>query len=153
VVEKFRHKSQRMNDSQPGFARGAVMANLSSSHPSKSRGDVSDLDRRAANLGANASASRLKGPQYARLPILSIYMRCEEPRLPRKPPLWEQDHVETMPVVLMEAARHWGFGARFVTGYIQMNNGSHGTTHAWAEIDIPGSGLIPRTKCMRVERV
>ncbi len=43
-------------------------------------------------------------------------------------------------VLLMEAARYWGFGARFVTGYIQMNEGQHGSTHAWTEIYIPGAG-------------
>jgi transglutaminase-like putative cysteine protease len=43
-------------------------------------------------------------------------------------------------VLMMEAARHWGFGARFVTGYIQMDEGQHGATHAWTEIYIPGAG-------------
>jgi transglutaminase-like putative cysteine protease len=43
-------------------------------------------------------------------------------------------------VFMMEAARHWGFGARFVTGYIQMGEGQHGATHAWTEIYIPGAG-------------
>jgi transglutaminase-like putative cysteine protease len=43
-------------------------------------------------------------------------------------------------VLMMEAARHWGFGARFVTGYIQMNEGQHGATHAWTDIYIPGAG-------------
>ena len=33
-----------------------------------------------------------------------------------------------------------GFGARFVTGYIQMREGQHGATHAWTEIYIPGAG-------------
>jgi transglutaminase-like putative cysteine protease len=43
-------------------------------------------------------------------------------------------------VLMMEAARNWGFGARFVTGYIQMGEGQHGATHAWTEIYIPGAG-------------
>jgi transglutaminase-like putative cysteine protease len=43
-------------------------------------------------------------------------------------------------VLMMEAARHWGFGARFVTGYIMMGVGQHGATHAWTEIYIPGAG-------------
>jgi len=43
-------------------------------------------------------------------------------------------------VFMMEAARHWGFAARFVTGYIQMGEGQHGSTHAWTEIYVPGSG-------------
>jgi len=43
-------------------------------------------------------------------------------------------------VLMMEAARHWGFGARFVSGYIQMAEGQHGSTHAWTEIYLPGAG-------------
>jgi transglutaminase-like putative cysteine protease len=43
-------------------------------------------------------------------------------------------------VFMMEAARHWGFGARFVSGYIQMGEGQHGATHAWTEIYMPGAG-------------
>jgi transglutaminase-like putative cysteine protease len=43
-------------------------------------------------------------------------------------------------VLMMEAARHWGFGARFVTGYIQMQEGQHGATHAWTEVYLPGAG-------------
>lgn len=43
-------------------------------------------------------------------------------------------------VLMMEAVRHLGFGARFVTGYIQMGEGQHGATHAWTEIYIPGAG-------------
>ncbi len=31
-------------------------------------------------------------------------------------------------VFMMEAARHWGFAARFVTGYFQMAEGRHGAT-------------------------
>jgi transglutaminase-like putative cysteine protease len=41
---------------------------------------------------------------------------------------------------MMEAARHLGFGARFVTGYIQMGEGQHRATHAWTEIYLSGSG-------------
>jgi len=43
-------------------------------------------------------------------------------------------------VLMMDAVRHWGFGARFMTGYIQMENFQHGATHAWTEIYIPGAG-------------
>lgn len=43
-------------------------------------------------------------------------------------------------VFMMEAARHWGFAARFVTGYIQMGEGQHGATHAWTEVYLPGAG-------------
>lgn len=43
-------------------------------------------------------------------------------------------------VLMMEAARYWGFAARFVTGYIQMAEGQHGATHAWTEVYLPGAG-------------
>jgi transglutaminase-like putative cysteine protease len=53
-------------------------------------------------------------------------------------------------VLLIEAARSLGFGARVVTGYLY-NPGADGrssvaigagTTHAWADIYVPGSGWI-----------
>ena len=50
------------------------------------------------------------------------------------------DPAATIAVLMMEAARYWGFGARFVTGYIQMGEGQHGATHAWTEIYLPGAG-------------
>jgi transglutaminase-like putative cysteine protease len=53
-------------------------------------------------------------------------------------------------VLLIEAARSLGFGARVVTGYLYRPcaDGASaaaigaGTTHAWADIYVPGSGWI-----------
>jgi transglutaminase-like putative cysteine protease len=42
--------------------------------------------------------------------------------------------------LMMEAARQWGFAARFVSGYLQLGAEQHGATHAWTEIYIPGAG-------------
>src|SRR5580658_7939789 len=53
-------------------------------------------------------------------------------------------------VLLIEAARSLGFGARVVTGYLYRAHADGasaaavgaGTTHAWADIYVPGSGWI-----------
>lgn len=53
-------------------------------------------------------------------------------------------------VLLIEAARSLGFGARVVTGYLYRPSAvgalvgaiGAGTTHAWADIYVPGSGWI-----------
>src|SRR6266480_3462371 len=52
-------------------------------------------------------------------------------------------------VLLIEAARSLGFGARVVTGYLYNPSADGhttavtgaGTTHAWADIYLPGAGL------------
>jgi transglutaminase-like putative cysteine protease len=61
-------------------------------------------------------------------------------QLPCQTLAWGTGSCRDFAVFMMEAARHWGFGARFVTGYIQMGEGQHGATHAWTEIYIPGAG-------------
>jgi transglutaminase-like putative cysteine protease len=48
-------------------------------------------------------------------------------------------------VLLIEAARSLGFGARVVTGYLHSPSTTAfgaGTTHAWADIYVPGSGWM-----------
>ena len=54
-------------------------------------------------------------------------------------------------LLLIEAARHLGFGARFVSGYLYdpLLDGAHGdamqgggATHAWADIYLPGAGWV-----------
>lgn len=53
-------------------------------------------------------------------------------------------------LLFIEAARHLGFGARFVTGYLYdpaLDGGAGGVqgagaTHAWADVYLPGSGWV-----------
>jgi transglutaminase-like putative cysteine protease len=49
-------------------------------------------------------------------------------------------------VLLIEAARRLGFGARIASGYrasrADADSGAAGSTHAWAEIYLPGAGWI-----------
>jgi len=70
------------------------------------------------------------------------YQPRDEPgvQLPSQTLAFRSGSCRDYAVLMMEAARLWGFGARFVTGYVQMGQGQHGSTHAWTEIYIPGAG-------------
>lgn len=70
------------------------------------------------------------------------YQRREDPgvQLPSETIALGSGSCRDYAVFMMEAARHWGFAAQFVTGYVQMGEGQHGSTHAWTEIYIPGAG-------------
>lgn len=72
------------------------------------------------------------------------YVRREEPGIqtPTQTLATRSGSCRDLATLMMEAARHWGFGARFVSGYLHTAPGAtqHGATHAWTEIYIPGAG-------------
>lgn len=70
------------------------------------------------------------------------YLRREDPgvQLPSETIALGSGSCRDYAVLMMEAARLWGLAAQFVTGYVQMGEGQHGSTHAWTEIYIPGAG-------------
>ena len=57
-------------------------------------------------------------------------------------------HAGISPLLMMEAARSLGFAARFVTGYVYVPDRDGpvrlggGSTHAWCQIYVPGSGWV-----------
>jgi transglutaminase-like putative cysteine protease len=62
---------------------------------------------------------------------------------------WRQEGTcRDFALLMMEAARAMGFAARFVTGYVYVpeRDGSErlggGSTHAWCQIYVPGSGWV-----------
>lgn len=66
-----------------------------------------------------------------------------------QPPLHSLDRgwgsCRDLAVLFVEGARSLGFGARLVSGYLynpQPQPGDIGSTHAWAEIFVPGAGWI-----------
>jgi transglutaminase-like putative cysteine protease len=99
---------------------------------------LSDLYRPGQVVGTFELLGNLNTHIHRRL----AYARREEPgvQLPHETLGLGGGSCRDFAVLMMEAARHWGFGARFVTGYIQMGEGQHGATHAWTEIYIPGAG-------------
>ncbi len=62
--------------------------------------------------------------------------------------LWARGSCRDLAVLFAEAARSLGFAARLVSGYLNDGGGDigsggpYGTTHAWAEIHVPGAGWI-----------
>jgi transglutaminase-like putative cysteine protease len=77
-------------------------------------------------------------------------MRAERSKAPK--PLTKRSiagpvHVGTL-VFFVEAARKLAFGARLVSGYLHdpdrdlLGSAEAGSTHAWAEVFIPGAGWI-----------
>ena len=74
----------------------------------------------------------------------------------RRPKSGTQDPVETLELrtgscrdfalLMIEALRHLGFAARFVSGYIytpgRANHQGGGATHAWVQVYLPGCGWL-----------
>jgi transglutaminase-like putative cysteine protease len=115
------------NDRLGAWARGFVRSN-----PTDTSALLADL-----NNGVKAQISyQSREPEGTQTPIETLnrgWGSCRD-----------------LAVLLIEAARSLGFGARVVTGYLYRASADAGsaaaigagTTHAWADIYVPGSGWI-----------
>ena len=45
-------------------------------------------------------------------------------------------------VLMIDAARALGLAARFASGYLILSSDEHGSTHAWAQVYLPGPGWV-----------
>ncbi len=45
-------------------------------------------------------------------------------------------------VLMIDAARALGLAARFASGYLILSSDEHGSTHAWAQVFLPGPGWV-----------
>jgi transglutaminase-like putative cysteine protease len=45
-------------------------------------------------------------------------------------------------VLMIDAARALGVAARFASGYLILSSDEHGSTHAWAQVYLPGPGWV-----------
>ena len=110
---------------------------------------VAGIDRRSASFPSGRRDLRpSQQPEHPVCRSLKFAHRGAGVQLPHDALALGSGSCRDFAVLMMEAARYWGFGARFVTGYIQMGKGQHGAAHAWTEIFSPGAGwhgLIPPT--------
>ncbi len=72
------------------------------------------------------------------------YQMREEPGVqrPAETLLKRSGSCRDFSTLFIEACRYFGFGARFVSGYLHCPDtvSGHGSTHAWAEVYLPGAG-------------
>jgi len=80
-------------------------------------------------------------------PLFFQYIRREEPGVqsPGDTLRRRSGSCRDFALLLMEAARHLGLAARFVSGYLCRSgemplDAAHHATHAWAEVYLPGAG-------------
>ena len=45
-------------------------------------------------------------------------------------------------MLMIDAARALGLAARFASGYLILSSDEHGSTHAWAQVYLPGPGWV-----------
>lgn len=121
TVRQYKDTAGRLND----WARGFIRAN-----PTDTLALLKDLS--AGVAGSVAYQSRVdEGTQSPVETLDRGWGSCRD-----------------LAVLFAEAARGLGFGARIVSGYLYLPDpttispGDAGSTHAWAEIFVPGAGWI-----------
>lgn len=102
---------------------------------------------RAFVLGASTDTlSLLKDLNAGILGLVEYRIRDEEgTQSPLETLALASGSCRDIAALFIAASRHLGFGARAVSGYLfdpQANADDPGSTHAWAEVYLPGSGWI-----------
>ena len=107
------------------------------------------MGARLCRRRSNGYAFSAEGPQRRRSHWIGYQSRDEEGAQPPTQTLargWGS--CRDFAVLFAEAARSLGFGARIISGYL-FNPGGElagtsgaGSTHAWAEVYVPGAGWI-----------
>ena len=116
-----------------------------SEHPDP-QGELAAWARAFVRGERTDTLSLLKDLNAGLLGAVAYRVRDEEgTQAPRETLALGSGSCRDIAALFIEAARHLGFGARAVSGYMfdpQAVAGDPGSTHAWAEVYLPGAGWI-----------
>lgn len=109
-------------------------------------GDVADFARSFVASEPTDTLALLKDLTAGMLPRVAYRQRSEEGTQPAAETLAiGGGSCRDIATLFIACARHLGFGSRAVSGYIHdpdAPSGEPGSTHAWAEVYLPGAGWI-----------
>ncbi|MDW6022184.1 transglutaminase family protein [Mesorhizobium sp. BAC0120] len=109
-------------------------------------GRMADWARAFVRGATTDTLSLLKDLNAGILSSVAYRMRDEEgTQAPLETLMLASGSCRDIAALFIEAVRHLGFGARAVSGYLfdaQQKTDDPGSTHAWAEVYLPGAGWI-----------
>ena len=109
-------------------------------------GRVADWARRFVHATPTDTLSLLQDLNNGLLDTVGYRTREEEgTQAPRETLATGRGSCRDIAALFIDAARHLGFGARAVSGYLYDPDApaeDHGSTHAWAEVYLPGAGWV-----------